>query len=783
MPAPTLEQLRRSYWWGCKYLDSLYRVLLISGEKFGVISEYQTTTPISVAYNSGTVLQSGNGVIEDFFTDSPFLFIRCGGVIWAKFNEFYEVDQYVVPSTRDYFVAGKVGFECPTLYVTSAGSDYRAPLLVFEYGREHKIKNGSFIFRRFLSENVEEDLPEFWSVSSTNASVHLIPSNYTFIMPGPCPAPKASKLGPYSLMIEVLPGDGICSAEVSQLSYVMPDTQYLFSIWYVPIKTPYERFKIIIDGYDLEDNFQGELASDWIPADESCEWKHFELRFYVPPNVYKLKVRLCLLEGSRPPEGELWDVVFDAAYLVESYVPEPSANPRNLSIHNYAMLQIEDYKSSWGWSADIYFNGQKIWEAISESNIPRDVFTKTLPLEGLPSFRSAIRHGVQNLAFFYETTSMNAEWETRSGLLHHTRTSWGYTYDIYHPLFRASDGYPDGWWYDVATLHDCDAWYAEPRTSTFYPYWSKICLCKELAIGPIAYGYWLNPFFRALVAMHILNKYKDPFKSINIGGTLYYNPIEILLTGESNTGLVSIIDSIDPDLGWQFSGVYFPYSTSCCMAALAEIGYGFRQVLEAAGYGTEAQTARDYADRLALSLLKCQWGTPAFEPAGNFIHKHESFGEVCHPESAGGFLTGVVWQDGEALATARRDILTQFVDIYNMPMETPQFIPVNQETTFLCVRALQIYEWYKYKGGENKGVFPALLMPADVNGDGTVDVEDLKLVAQTIEKGEYYDFADINADGVVDIKDFNLVKQNLRTPLKGTFWWPKTSDQVTVSVS
>jgi len=294
------------------------------------------------------------------------------------------------------------------------------------------------------------------------------------------------------------------------------------------------------------------------------------------------------------------------------------------------------------------------------------------------------------------------------------------------------------------------------------------------------YGYWLNPFFRSMIAMHVLNKYKDPFKSVTISPGTVLTPVQILLTGTE--GLASIIDSLDPDLGWQYSGIYFPYSTSCCMAALAEIGYGFGKILEENGYSAEAQTARDYADRLALSLLKCQWGTPAFVP-GNFIHKHESFGEVCHPESTGGFLTGVVWQDGEALATARRDILTQIVDIFNMPMETPQFIPVNQETTFLCVRALQIYEWYKYKGGENKGVFPALLMPADVNGDGKVDVEDLKLIAQTIEKGTYCVFADINADGVVDIKDFNLVKQALRTPLKGAFWWPALSSEVEVILS
>jgi len=708
-------------------------------------------------------IQIGNGY--------PSIFVECvTPMTWYPYSHFYDSWQIIHPSTKDYTVVARIGFEYPYLYFTE---EYYAPLLWCQYEREHRIKNGLFVFMN------EDGDPAFWNFEKNNLSIGRSHELYSF---------------PFSICFDIKPpyegGENICSGRFWQLCDVLPDTEYVFSTYYYGSKTPLEnnRCRVVLNGYDLNNRLVGTLASSFLKYIETEEhWRYLELRFRTPTNVVKVEVAVEFLEGSRPEPGYGggWVVCLSNLYLSEV--------PRNLSIHNRVMAQIEAYHSSWNWIADVYFNGKKIWENVSWDNVPLNIFEEKLPLDGIPSFRSAIRHSVQNNAFLYENTSMHSEWKSRSELLHYTRHAWGYTYDIYHPLFRASDDYPDGWWYDKQTLHDCDAWWNEPTTLTFYPYWSKLCECRALAIGPIAHGYWLNPFFRSMVAMHILNKYGDPFKYVNIGGTLLYNPLEILLTGEPNTGLKAVIDEIDPKRGWQvdpFQGLWAMYATGCCMAALAEIGYGFEKTLEDAGYGDLATRAKTYADMLAYALLKAQWGTPAFTP-NNFIHSHEDFGPVSMPECTGGFLTLNLWrtptepkpyEGDEAIATSRTEYFAQFVDILNMPSETPQFIAVNQETTFVCVRALQIYEWYRFKEGRNRGAFPAILMPADVNGDGKVDIEDLKLVAQTIEKGEYCSFADVNGDGKVDTEDFNLVKQALRTPMKGMFWWPSTSKKMQVSV-
>jgi hypothetical protein len=217
------------------------------------------------------------------------------------------------------------------------------------------------------------------------------------------------------------------------------------------------------------------------------------------------------------------------------------------------------------------------------------------------------------------------------------------------------------------------------------------------------------------------------------------------------------------------------------LAFLSELGYGFRDQLEAHGEGDLAEKFRWWADNLASTLIGQQWLGWGDNPPGLYLH--EDFGPVNIPEFAGGFCTLVVYgADYVPYATSRKEWFANLADLLSMPPETPGIIACNQESTFCALRALQIYEWYKFKGG--KGAFPKLLMPADVDGDGWVSELDLAKVQLCKDHGFYDPLCDINMDGVIDDKDVNLVKANLGrgTPKPGTIWTPTISDRVQVGV-
>ncbi|RLI82505.1 hypothetical protein DRP04_03790 [Archaeoglobales archaeon] len=736
MPSPTIQQLHKSYWQGCKYLDRLYRTVTISGHKFGVTSEYNTICPFTLLYD-GAIYPSG-----------------------YKKTEF-ETYQYVHSCTLDYMVVTKVEFKEPincSIWVS--------------YDRQ-RIKNGSFTIRKYISEGYDE--PAFWNVEKKNVDVSLVTKYYTIIVPGPCPEPSATTFGPYSLLLSGVLVDGATSwARVSQRLSILPDTEYVFSFDATLLSFPSGRLKVRLAGYDYSGNYVGDLVSIDLPRLGTCDWQYFERRFRSLPETPQAEVIIEVVEGPTSSE-EAWLAILDNFYLSES--------PRSLSAFNRLLAQIESYDGDK--PGTIYFNGERVWTDITKNNIPRNALERSVSLYGMPSFRSAIRHGVQNCKFFYENTSIHPDWSNRAEMLQKTRDAWGYTWDIYHPLFRASDDYPDYFMFDADVIfHDCDVWASTPITTTFYPYWSKVCINKQAALDGLIIK---NPYYPALLAIHIMNKYNDPFVKVpsiyGTSGTPGWVSAYDLLFEELNIVTTEIylnptIERIDPDKGWhRGNGVYSVYAAACVMAALAEIGYGFYSLMPRA----DADRARDYADRIAYTLIRNQWGFPFTDP---FVFKHEDLGDVSIPEATGGFLVLTIYDaEGNPISTSRKDWLTEFTDMFGMSPETPQVLPVNQETTWVCLRTLQIYEWYKYKGGENKGAFPAILMPADVNGDGRVDVEDLKLIAQTIEKGEYYPLADINGDGKVDMEDFNLVKQALRTPMKGIFWWPTLSPEIQVEVS
>jgi hypothetical protein len=703
---------------------------------------------------------------------------------WWEFSRYHYIWSYVHNATRDYTVIARLGFEDvePDWFVckpdgtkcfnpvgdpTLPGEpDCQNPVLIVEYTR-NRLKNGFFAFRRFLNERPEYDLPLYWEVEvEGNVSVNL--------------TDKATYQGPFSLYIgKSGEGRGVVYQKVD----VLPDTEHVCSVYYTGT-VPENAFEFAVSAYDVSGNLL-ETFSSLIPAGsyrtDGWEWHDIEIRFRTPHETSYVTVELRALPG------EMYGYAcFSSVWLSEC--------PVNVYPYYRISAQIESYKGDR--MVDIWegLNDTRIWTGITSDNVPRNVFEIYVSSDGAPCFRSAVRHEVQNAVFYYMHSSMHPEWRERADTLQAWRDKYGYTYDLYHPLWRESDTYPDGFMFSMETFHDCDAWFMAP-SRTFYPYWSKVCLCRDAAIIGLATR---NPYFPSLLAVHLMNKYNDPFIKVRDGyyggpavGFIPVSAYSLLFEGISYPVLAvpPVKDSIDPDRGWpRGSGVYSIYSAACALAAFAEIGYGFYDLMVQKGYGSDAELARNYADRLAITLLKNQWGYP-FQKGKTGYFRHEDYGEVNLPEAAGGFLVLTIYKKEEKkegvplslsssteeevpYATSRKDWLTEFTDMFNMPPETPGIIPANMETTLICMRALQIYEWYKYKGG--KGPFPKLLIPADIDGDGWVSPIDLARVKLCVTENFYDPLCDINLDGKVDSEDLNLVNAHLGrgTPRSGTLWMP-----------
>jgi hypothetical protein len=787
--APSLAELRRSYWWACRYLDSLYRD--------GTMREYHTRTPFTqIAWKKiGEIWYplmfphpAGYGIPRGFTECIP---PPIGiPMQWWAFSKFHNEWSYVHNTTRDYTIIARLGFEDmePDKYICSpAGSicynplgdsniplwepDHDEPKLIVEYTR-NRLKNGFFNFRHYYNDSPEKDLPTHWGVGYTptgawpeNTSMGLSTDSY---------------LGPYSLFVwyKGVKEPFIRTVDIHQVvDDVLPDTEYVLSMYFKG-KVNYNSVVLSASFYDRDYNYISRVAK-MLDYGEYNDWQDCELRFRTPNNAYRIEVELTVWEYSEPWPYSETTIYFDAFWLSEC--------PVNLNPYYRLMAQVESYGGER--KVDIWesITDTRIWTGISSGNIPRSIFEKQISLDGVPAFRSAIRHSVQNCVFYYKYSSMHPEWQKRAEALQAFRDKYGYTTDIYHVLWRETDNYPDDFMYRWDSVHDCDAWYNEPVTRTFYPYWSKMCQCRGLSNSPTC-GYRLALWFGAIEGMHVLNKYGDAYKEIN------FLPYPV---GPCETGVVynprwiakGMIDCLTPNKGYNVNWpsqpeIYAPYANGVILAFLSELGYGFREQLEAHGEGDLAEKFRWWTDNLASTLIGQQWLGGEGEPPG--LYRHEDFGEVNIPEFAGGFCVLVVYKHVDyvpvSYATSRKEWFTIFADFFGMPTETPGIVACNQEATFCCLRGLQIYEWYKFKGG--KGAFPKLLMPADVDGDGWVSELDLAKVQLCKDHGFYDPLCDINMDGVVDDKDVNLVKANLGrgTPRRGVIWTPTISDRVQVGV-
>jgi len=499
-------------------------------------------------------------------------------------------------------------------------------------------------------------------------------------------------------------------------------------------------------------------------------------------------------------DGETWkgyfDIIFggkgfDTAdpyyswhlYLYCTYQPDPE-NPKRMKL----TIKIDDI-SYWTYAQPLpidmapeplppcylEFRTPTYWEILSD-DLARDLgktFTIYTEEFGIfPSIRYNNRITNYVGAMHYWFSSSHPEWKDRALRLFNYLDEWGFYYHYYAPLYRYSDDWPDDFFWHPNVALDCDTWSAEWVATYRYPYWSKICICRSLYLWySLVAPKW--PMWKAMRAMHLINKYKSldaPEQSGLInrrtgkGMTArewIFNGGDIDVGGGQVITVTPLLDNYKSGFGVfapDFPDAVMPICTAGLLAVASEAGYGFG-----------VDELKPIADDCAEILIKSQWGYP-FNPGEEGKARTKDYGIINRPDQTGGWAQYFEYDEhGNVVQTWQVGWLEQTITtLAGMPEDIAIDSWIGLEPTAHIVRALQIYEWYKFKGGT--GVFPRLLIPEDINGDGVVDITDVSIMAAKwgAEEGDanYDSLCDLNNDGVIDVSDLSAIGLH----------WGRTSD-------
>jgi len=348
---------------------------------------------------------------------------------------------------------------------------------------------------------------------------------------------------------------------------------------------------------------------------------------------------------------------------------------------------------SFGSSADIdlYLGNYLVADNLHTRSYPVNYNLITTDYQA--AHRYTIKHAsryMRNLAHVWGDT-------TKTTKLDRVHNNWGFTWDIYNPLFGLDTAAPDNFVFQRQAYRDCDfvfngvastlPWGGQPYPGTpqmtYYPYEPKEC---TLGIDNYILLTRADNLVPILQAVHILNKYGNPDRQyIGRDGATYTTPRQVARWVEASA--------------WNGHGI-------AALGKPLEYSSGMRStafmVLEALlGYKYNDATSRTYADALARVLLQVQWGS---EPYGQYYGATSEEGMILRPQFQGGAL--VSWTTTPQGSRASdismfyemppRTFLQELIDMFNMPAEVQGVLPTNTETTGAYAQALRVYLRYKF---------------------------------------------------------------------------------------
>jgi hypothetical protein len=387
---------------------------------------------------------------------------------------------------------------------------------------------------------------------------------------------------------------------------------------------------------------------------------------------------------------------------------------------------VVDLKFYRGFPFAAYMGNQLICETykVDETPSPSE-FTFRFPWgAGLRSHRYVIDYDLFMYALY--------AWYDRPALRSKAQSIFKFLDDngyrvpsVYDPLYRQTDGLPDNWITNLDALLKVNdnykycverfadgygdykfefpmggpPWADEhgkrEEPTPYFPHLSYKSWCREtlrdVSLGRRPFDSWL-----AMRAMHVMNKYGSPYAKDDLGNSAYDYLIKGYKDDQGNSR-PPIKANITSD-GYQPAGSPYYFSPAYILPAFAELGYGFGD-----------SDAKSIADLLADCLVKSQWGYQSNFADGRYATN--DYGVINRPEHIGGFIkawtmkngvynavdVGRIMQHVESISEVQAFSLFWYFDGYGFVGETPMFMPTTSETTLAAVRALRIYESYKYR--------------------------------------------------------------------------------------
>jgi hypothetical protein len=328
---------------------------------------------------------------------------------------------------------------------------------------------------------------------------------------------------------------------------------------------------------------------------------------------------------------------------------------------------------------DVFLNGYDLWVPITSNDLNT---TKSITVNytaSLRAWRYAVRHGVR-LGYYIFYIFGNA---SACQALERTWNTFGFTKDIYDPIFGASAGYDLLYLFDAPTVfHDCDVWGSLPRGKYLgYPYWSRVCYDRNTYTAL----FMCSDLGNLLYAIHALVKGYGIDTPIVDACNTFVGGIP------STTTVRNIINAL---LQYYYTSCGMVYTTDTSKTIISGLRTNlalilFTLVAYKLGYREYAQYADNLADRVYNAVIK------------NAIITLADGSQIKRPQHIGGEM--VSWkclspQQGFAEISESwiEAVASQMLGWQKMPPEDSDYGVTNNETTLTGLQALRVYLRYKY---------------------------------------------------------------------------------------
>lgn len=319
----------------------------------------------------------------------------------------------------------------------------------------------------------------------------------------------------------------------------------------------------------------------------------------------------------------------------------------------------------------------------------------------LPAHRYTIKHATILGKHIYDIWNV----EDRRSRLATTLSNYGFSADIYNPLFGLDTGEAEDYVFTTVPYRDCTHYTFNGVGSTlpwgvhkgqynwftYLPYEPKECTLGIQNYLTVAMADNLGAI---LMAIHNLNKYNNPDRGFckphAWGGCTVYTPRSLARLIESSSD-------------WNGYGIAATGKPSQYASAVRSNSFLVLETL--LGYKHNDATSKQIADTLAKEILKTLWG----DGDGNFgkYYGKTEDGLLLRPQFYGGQMVSWV-QDvqavlsggvGYAYSLPPRTFLQEVIDHFNMPSEVEGVLPSNTESTATFIQAMRVY--LKYAKGIN----------------------------------------------------------------------------------